>query len=180
MNHFSYLFFLLSNSEGKAGSSEGAGRQLTTPPSHPLRTAWSPRDWRTLRGAAGTSLLLRVSPHLAPLVTPSPGQSRRCTEGVGRARSRETGGEAVGGGRRSGRGPASVERGCTGLLGLGDRKDEILCRPSHRGKASFPTFALWFIFLVGISWLSTFAFQSPLMKKTSFLGVSSRRSYMSS
>lgn len=117
MNHFSYLFFLLSNSEGKAGSSEGAGRQLTTPPSHPLRTAWSPRDWRTLRGAAETSLPLRVSSHLAPLVTPSPGQRRRCTEGAGRARSRGAGGEKVGGGRRSGRGPASVEWGCTGALG---------------------------------------------------------------
>ena len=28
----------------------------------------------------------------------------------------------------------------------------------------------------GISWLPTFAFQSPMMKRTSFLGVSSRRS----
>ena len=28
----------------------------------------------------------------------------------------------------------------------------------------------------GISWLPTFAFQSPIMKRTSFLGVSSRRS----
>ena len=32
----------------------------------------------------------------------------------------------------------------------------------------------------GISWLSTFAFQSPIMRSTSFLGVSSRRSYRSS
>ena len=32
----------------------------------------------------------------------------------------------------------------------------------------------------GISWLSTFAFQSPMMKRTSFFGVSSRRSYRSS
>ena len=32
----------------------------------------------------------------------------------------------------------------------------------------------------GIYWLSTFAFQSPIMKRTSFLGVSSRRSYRSS
>ena len=31
-----------------------------------------------------------------------------------------------------------------------------------------------------ISWLPTFAFQSPMMKMTSFLGVSSRRSYRSS
>ena len=29
---------------------------------------------------------------------------------------------------------------------------------------------------LGISWLPTFAFQSPIMKRTSFLGVSSRRS----
>ena len=28
----------------------------------------------------------------------------------------------------------------------------------------------------GVSWLPTFAFQSPIMKRTSFLGVSSRRS----
>ena len=28
----------------------------------------------------------------------------------------------------------------------------------------------------GISWLPTFAFQSPIMKRTSFLGVSSRMS----
>ena len=28
----------------------------------------------------------------------------------------------------------------------------------------------------GVSWLSTFAFQSPIMKRTSFLGVSSKRS----
>ena len=32
----------------------------------------------------------------------------------------------------------------------------------------------------GISWLPTFAFQSPIMKRTSFLGVSSIRSYRSS
>ena len=32
----------------------------------------------------------------------------------------------------------------------------------------------------GMSWLPTFAFQSPMMKRTSFLGVSSRRSYRSS
>ena len=32
----------------------------------------------------------------------------------------------------------------------------------------------------GVSWLSTFAFQSPIMKRTSFLGVSSERSYRSS
>ena len=32
----------------------------------------------------------------------------------------------------------------------------------------------------GISWLPTFAFQSPLIKRTSFWGVSSRRSYRSS
>ena len=32
----------------------------------------------------------------------------------------------------------------------------------------------------GISWLPTFAFQSPIMKRTSFLGVSSRRSCRSS
>ena len=32
----------------------------------------------------------------------------------------------------------------------------------------------------GISWLPTFAFQSPMTKRTSFLGVSSRRSYRSS
>ena len=32
----------------------------------------------------------------------------------------------------------------------------------------------------GVSWLPTFASQSPLMKSTSFLGVSSRRSYRSS
>ena len=32
----------------------------------------------------------------------------------------------------------------------------------------------------GISWLPTFAFQSPLMKRTSFGGVSSKRSYRSS
>ena len=47
MNHFSYLFFLLSNSEGKAGSSEGAARLSShrLPPSR-LRTAWNtrPRD----------------------------------------------------------------------------------------------------------------------------------------
>ena len=29
----------------------------------------------------------------------------------------------------------------------------------------------------GVSWLATFAFQSPIMKRTSFLGVSSKRSY---
>ena len=29
----------------------------------------------------------------------------------------------------------------------------------------------------GVSWLPTFAFQSPIMKRTSLLGVSSRRSY---
>ena len=32
----------------------------------------------------------------------------------------------------------------------------------------------------GISWFPTFAFQSPLMKRTSFFGVSSRRSWRSS
>ena len=32
----------------------------------------------------------------------------------------------------------------------------------------------------GVSWLPTFTFQSPIMKRTSFLGVSSRRSYRSS
>ena len=32
----------------------------------------------------------------------------------------------------------------------------------------------------GVSWLPTFAFQSPIMKKTSFLGVSSKRSCRSS
>ena len=32
----------------------------------------------------------------------------------------------------------------------------------------------------GISWLPTFAFQSPIMKRTSFLGVSSRRPHRSS
>ena len=32
----------------------------------------------------------------------------------------------------------------------------------------------------GVSWLPTFAFQSPVMKRTSFLGVSSRRSCRSS
>ena len=32
----------------------------------------------------------------------------------------------------------------------------------------------------GIIWLPTFAFQSPVMKRTSFWGVSSRRSYKSS
>ena len=32
----------------------------------------------------------------------------------------------------------------------------------------------------GVSLLPTFAFQSPIMKRTSFLGVSSRRSYKSS
>ena len=32
----------------------------------------------------------------------------------------------------------------------------------------------------GISWLPSFAFQSPIMKRTSFLGVSSRRSCRSS
>ena len=32
----------------------------------------------------------------------------------------------------------------------------------------------------GISWLPTFAFQPPIMKRTSFLGVSSRKSYKSS
>ena len=31
----------------------------------------------------------------------------------------------------------------------------------------------------GVSWLPTFAFQSPIMKRTSFLGVSSQRSYRS-
>ena len=32
----------------------------------------------------------------------------------------------------------------------------------------------------GISWLPTFTFQSPIMKRTSFWGVSSKRSYRSS
>ena len=32
----------------------------------------------------------------------------------------------------------------------------------------------------GVSWLPTFAFQSPIMKRTSLLGVSSKRSYRSS
>ena len=32
----------------------------------------------------------------------------------------------------------------------------------------------------GVSWLPTFALQSPIMKRTSFLGVSSKRSYRSS
>ena len=32
----------------------------------------------------------------------------------------------------------------------------------------------------GVSWLPTFAFQSPIMKRTSFLGVSSKRSCKSS
>ena len=32
----------------------------------------------------------------------------------------------------------------------------------------------------GVSWLSTFAFQSPIMKRTSFLGVSSKKSCRSS
>ena len=32
----------------------------------------------------------------------------------------------------------------------------------------------------GVSWLPTFTFQSPIMKRTSFLGVSSRRSCRSS
>ena len=31
----------------------------------------------------------------------------------------------------------------------------------------------------GVSWLPTFAFQSPIMKRTSFLGVSSKTSYRS-
>ena len=30
----------------------------------------------------------------------------------------------------------------------------------------------------GVSWLPTFAFQSPIMKRTSFWGVSSKRSYL--
>ena len=33
---------------------------------------------------------------------------------------------------------------------------------------------------LGISWLPTFAFQSPIMKRTSFLGVSNRKSCRSS
>ena len=33
---------------------------------------------------------------------------------------------------------------------------------------------------LGVSWLPTFAFQSPIMKRTSFLGVSSKRSCRSS
>ena len=32
----------------------------------------------------------------------------------------------------------------------------------------------------GVSWFPTFAFQSPIMKRTSFLGVSSKRSCRSS
>ena len=32
----------------------------------------------------------------------------------------------------------------------------------------------------GVSWLPTFAFQSPIMKRTSFLGISSKRSCRSS
>ena len=32
----------------------------------------------------------------------------------------------------------------------------------------------------GVSWLPTFAFQSPIMKRTSFLGVSSKRACRSS
>ena len=32
----------------------------------------------------------------------------------------------------------------------------------------------------GVSWLPTFAFQSPITKRTSFLGVSSKRSCRSS
>ena len=47
-----------------------------------------------------------------------------------------------------------------------------------------PCFILYskakFAFIPGISWLPTFAFQSPLMKRTSFGGVSSKRSYRSS
>ena len=45
--------------------------------------------------------------------------------------------------------------------------------------ASFCTPRLNMPVTPGISWLPTFAFQSPIMKKTSF-GGSSRRSYMSS
>ena len=135
MNHFSYLFFLLSNSEGKAGSSEGAGRQLTTPPSHPLRTAWSPQDWRTLRGAAETLLPLRVSSHLAPLVTPSPGQSRRCTEGAGEGQEQRGWRREGRWGRRSGRGPASVEWGCTGALGTWGQEgwDSLQAKSQRQG-----------------------------------------------
>ena len=32
----------------------------------------------------------------------------------------------------------------------------------------------------GVSWLSAFAFQLPIVKRTSFFGVSSERSYTSS
>ena len=46
--------------------------------------------------------------------------------------------------------------------------------------ASFRTPRPNFPVAPGVSWLPTFAFQSPLMKRTSFLGVSTRRSFMSS
>ena len=35
---------------------------------------------------------------------------------------------------------------------------------------------IWLPVTPGVSWLPTFAFQSPIMKRTSFLGVSSKRS----
>ena len=46
--------------------------------------------------------------------------------------------------------------------------------------ASFSTPRPNFPVIPGISWLPTFAFQSPIMKRTSFWGISSRRSCRSS
>ena len=65
-------------------------------------------------------------------------------------------------------------RGCLLRPGHSFRKNISLCPASFcTPKPNLPV-------TPGIPWLPTFAFQSPILKRTSFLGVSSRRSCRSS
>ena len=59
-------------------------------------------------------------------------------------------------------------------LGVGDRQGGLTCWGSWGFKELDTTERLNYTEL-GISWLPTFAFQSPMMKRTSFLDISSRR-----
>ena len=62
----------------------------------------------------------------------------------------------------------------TWTLGVGDRQGGLTCWGSWGFKELDTTERLNYTEL-GISWLPTFAFQSPMMKRTSFLDISSRR-----
>lgn len=192
MNHFSYLFFLLSNSEGKAGSSEGTGRRRShhLPPT-PLRTDWNPQD-------RGRETFPGSPPHTQPRGAPTAGESPpgppgdpsvraerkmhqesqeegeegwqqqgcRNRRSVGRVLNSRRWGEVRWG--REGRArtdQCATEdvQGAFGPLGTG-RKDDILCRPRCRGKSSFPSFSLWFIFCFCFLPLIAFCFLSFLVQ----------------